>query len=299
MSNSQVINCDFNYYKPETVEEALESLKIEGAEILAGGTDLLNDIKTGEITPKALVSICGIKELDYLEFEDGLRIGPAVLMSRLEQGDRIKKKYHALYEALKSIGSVQIRNMATVGGNLCTASPGADTAPPLIVLNARVEIARKNGQGRIEKRILPLIEFFTGPKETVLEQGELLTSIMIPETGVSSGSAFMKIGRVSLDIAKINCAVYVEAEGDICKDVKIALGAVAPTPVRAFEVEKALAGKKLTLSILKKAAEMVGEDISPRDARSTAEYKRHAASILILDCMREAWKRSGSGREVK
>ncbi len=299
MSNSQVIDCDFDYYSPKTVEEALEYLKSEGVKVLAGGTDLLNDIKTGEIVPKALVSILGINELDFVEFEHGFRIGPATLLCKIEEDDRIKKKYPALCEAVNSMGGMQIRNMATLGGNLCTASPGADAAPPLIVLNAKVEVSRKNGRGEIERRTLPIEEFFTGPKKTVLEQGELLTSILIPEPDASSGSAFIKIGRVKLDIAKINCAVYVKGEGDICKNVRISLGAVAPKPVRAFNVEKALAGKKLTASLLAEAAEMVSQDISPRNARSTAVYKTQAASVLIQDTLTTAWNRSGAGREVK
>ena len=299
MSNSQVINYDFDYYSPKTVEEALENLKAGGARILAGGTDLLNYIKTGEQRPEALVYILGIKELDFLKTEIGLKIGSAALLSKIEENELIKQKYPALYEAVNSIGGVQIRNMATLVGNLCTASPGADTAPPLIALNSRVEISRRSDSGEIEQRTVPLEEFFTGPNDTVLEQGDLVTSIFIPEPYVSSGSAFIKIGRVKLDIAKINCAVYVEREDDICSKARIALGAVAPRPVRAFKVEQALAGENLTSSLLAEAAEMVSEDISPRNARSTAAYKTQAASVLIQDTLKEAWKRSGPGREVK
>ena len=293
MSNSQVITHDFDYYSPKTIEEALESLKAPGARVLAGGTDVLNEIKTGGQRPQALVYILGIRELDFLKWEHGLKIGSATLFCTLEEDERIKQTYPAIHDAVKSMGAVQIRNLATPVGNLCTASPGADSAPPLMALNARVEISRKNDRGEIERRTLPLEEFFIGPRKTVLEQGELVTTILIPGPSPSSGSAFRKIARVTLSIAKINCAVYVVREGDTCTHVRAALGGVAPKPVRAFKFEQTLAGKKLTPSSLARAAEVLSEDISPRNARSTAAYKRHAASFLIRDTLEAAWKRSG------
>lgn len=293
MSNSMVITHDFDYYGPKTIEEALQDLKAEGSRVLAGGTDVLNEIKTGGQRPKALVYILGIGDLDYLRWEDGLKIGSTTLFSTLEQDERVKQAYPGLHDAVKSMGAVQIRNMATPVGNLCTASPGADSAAPLMALNAGLEISRKNDRGEIEQRTVPLEDFFTGPRKTVLEPGELVTAILIPEPSACSGSAFRKIARVTLSIAKINCAVYVERDGDRCTRVRAALGGVAPTPVRAFTFEQALTGEKLTPSAVAGAAEMLSEDISPRNARSTAAYKTHAASFLIRDTLGEAWKRSG------
>jgi len=293
MSNSQVITHDFAYYSPKTLEEALKNLKAEGARVLAGGTDILNEIKTGWQAPEALVYILGISDLDFLDWGDGLSIGSATLWSKLEEDERVEQKYPALYDAVKSMGAVQIRNMATLTGNLCTASPGADSAPPLMVLNAQVEISRINEKGAIEKRSLALGDFFTGPRKTVLQQGELMTAISIPGPPPSSGSAFRKIARVTLSIAKINCAVYVERKGDICKVVRAALGGVAPTPVRASTFERTLTGGSLTSSSMSRAAETLAEDISPRTARSTAAYKTHAARFLIQDTLEAAWKRSG------
>lgn len=293
MSNSQVITHDFDYYGPRTVEEALESLSTEGARVLAGGTDVLNEIKTGWDTPKALVCIVGIRDLNFLSWEDGLKIGSTTTWSELEEDDQVKQKYPALYDAVKSMGAVQIRNMATLAGNLCTASPGADGAPPLIVLNAQLEITRKNDRGEIVQRAIPVEDFFAGPRKTVLKKGELVTAISIPEPSPTSNSAFKKIARVTLSIAKINCAVYIEREGDRCSDVRAAFGGVAPRPVRAFTFERALTGKKFTSSSVGQAVELVTEDISPRNARSTAAYKRHAARALLRDTLEEAWKRSG------
>lgn len=293
MSNSQVITHDFDYYSPKTIEEALESLKAPGARVLAGGTDVLNGIKTGGQRPKALVYIMGIGDLDFLKWEDGLKIGCTTLFTTLEEDEQVKEKYPGLHDAVKSMGAVQIRNLATPVGNLCTASAGADSAPPLMALNARVEISRKNKRGEIEGRTVLLEDFFNGPGKTVLQQGDLVTTILIPEPSPSSGSAFGKIARVTLSIAKINCAVYVVRDGDRCTQVRAALGGVAPTPVRAFKFEQALAGEKLTPSSLARAAEVLSEDISPRNARSTAAYKTHAASFLIRDVLEAAWKRSG------
>lgn len=293
MSNSQVITHDFDYYSPRTLEEALKDLRAEGARVLAGGTDILNEIKTGWQAPEALVYILGISDLDVLDWRDGLRIGSATLWSKLEEDDRVKEKYPALYDAVKSMGAVQIRNMATLTGNICTASPGADSASPLMALSAQVEISRMNQRGRIEKRVLALEDFFTGPRKTALEPGDLVTAISIPEPPASSGSAFRKIARVTLSIAKINCAVYVERKGKICAKVRAALGGVAPRPVRAFMFEKSLTGGELTSSSMARAAETLTEDISPRTARSTAAYKTHAARFLIQDTLEAAWKRSG------
>jgi carbon-monoxide dehydrogenase medium subunit len=293
MSNSQVITHDFGYYSPKTVAEGLESLKEEGARVLAGGTDILNEIKTGWHTPKALVYILGIGDLDLLSWEDGLRIGAATLWSRLEEDQEVSQKLPALHDAVKSMGAVQIRNMATLVGNLCTASPGADSAPPLIALNATIEISRKNKTGGIDARTLNLEDFFTGPRKTVLQPDELVTAIAIPDPAPSSGSAFRKIARVTLSIAKINCAVYVEREDGRCRLVRAALGGVAPRPVRAFHFEQALSGENLTRGVVARAAELLSEDISPRNARSTAAYKRHVARALIGDTLEIAWKRSG------
>ncbi|MBW2058090.1 MAG: xanthine dehydrogenase family protein subunit M [Deltaproteobacteria bacterium] len=293
MSNSQVITHDFDYYSPKSVTEALDILKMPGTRALAGGTDVLNEIKTGGDKPGALVYIMGIKELDFLVWEGGLKIGATTLFSTLEEDQGIREKYPALHDAVKSMGAVQIKNLATPAGNLCTASPGADSAPPLMALNAQVEISTKNEKGEIERRNVRVEDFFTGPRKTVLQPGELITAISIPEPSPESGSAFRKIARVTLSIAKINCAVYVVRDGDTCAEVRAALGGVAPKPVRASNFEKALAGQKLSESSLARAAEALSEDISPRNARSTAAYKRHAASFLIRDVFEAAWERSG------
>ena len=293
MSSSQVITSDFDYYGPRSVEEALENLRGEGTRVLAGGTDVLNEIKTGWDTPKALVYILGIRTLDFLEWQDGLKIGAATLWATLEENDQVKQKYPGLYEAVRSMGAVQIRNMATLPGNLCTASPGADSAPPLMALDAQLELNRKNDKGEIVERRVPVSEFFTGPRKTALQPGELITAISIPEPSPVSGSAFKKIARVTLSIAKINCAVYVERQDDTCTLVRAALGGVAPRPVRALTFERALTGKNYTGSSVGQAVELLNEDISPRTARSTAAYKRHAARALLQDTLEEAWKRSG------
>lgn len=294
MSNSQVIDYDFDYYQPQNIEEALEYLGREGAQVLAGGTDLLNTIKIAGQQPPSLVYIIGVKELDFIKFEKGLTIGATTLLSEIEKDDRIINQYPALAESIHSIGGTQIRNQATLAGNLCNASPGADSAPALITLKAQAEISWKSEEREIERKIIPLEKFFTGPGATILRPGELVTAILIPEAPPFAGSAFKKIARVKLDIAKINCSVYLTRDGDLCNQVRIVLGSVAPTPVRARRVEDFLEGKKLNLSLLTKATKRATEDISPiTDVRSTEAYRRELVSVIIRDTLMKAWKRSG------
>ncbi len=297
MSNSRVISCDFDYYSPATLDEALSALKT-GAQVLAGGTDLLNDIKTAGLEPRALVYVLGIEELEFIRFngrsDGGLHIGAAARLADIESHPQVVERYQALQEAVNVIGGRQIRNMATLAGNLCNGSPGADTPPPLIVLGARVEIAWKNGSGEIQRQTVSLEQFFTGPKKTVLEPGQLLTSVFIPDPPKSSGQAFRRLARVRLDVAKINCAVFLKRQGEKIVEARVAMGSVAATPVRAPSVEQALAGRKAGKVLFEKASAKVLEDILPiTDIRSTEAYRRQVAPVLVREALEEAWSRAG------
>ncbi|RKX75779.1 MAG: xanthine dehydrogenase family protein subunit M [Spirochaetes bacterium] len=298
MSSSRIITQDFDYIKAVSLGEALESLAKDGARVFAGGTDLLNKIKTARDNPKLLVDITGIEELKGFSFSEGcLLIGAAVRLSFLEDEKVITERYPALHEAIKSLGSVQIRNMATLAGNLCNASPIADTAPPLMVYDAEVEISRLHNT-RIEKRIISLKDFFTGPGQTVLQKGEMVTGVRVPEPMASSGAAFGKIARVTMDLAKVNCAVWLKREEAVVAEARIAVGGAAPVPVRVEKVEKALAGMRPSSKRISQAAALVGENLSPiSDVRSTAKYRTDTASVLIRDTFFPAWKRSG-GEEI-
>ena len=296
MSSSRVISTDFDYHMTETLEEALIQLGRAGSRILAGGTDILNRIKTGEIHPQALVCVTEIPDLKGYALRDGLWIGAACRLYELEQEPAIRHRYTALFEAIKSLGSVQIRNMATVVGNLCNGSPSADTATPLIVLRAEVEIASIGPGGKVQRRQVHLEGFFTGPGETVLLPGEIVTGIRVPEPVAGSGSAFSKINRVTMDMAKISCSVFLRKEGDKIQKIRVSIGGAAPTPVRALGVEEVLNGKVFSLETLQEACRRLEESLTPiTDVRSTREYRREVARVLVRDTFLEAWERCREG----
>jgi CO/xanthine dehydrogenase FAD-binding subunit len=182
--------------------------------------------------------------------------------------------------------------MATLAGNLCNASPGADTPPILLVLGAEVEIAGPGTPGT--SRRIPLEGFFTGPKHTILAQGEMMLAVHLPKPARASGAAFRRIARVSLDIAKINCAAWLQRDGQKIVAARVALGSVAPTPVRAPGVEAALRGEKWSAELLRAAAAGVSDDIAPiTDIRSTEEYRRRVAAVLVREALEQAWERAG------
>jgi carbon-monoxide dehydrogenase medium subunit len=198
-----------------------------------------------------------------------------------------------LHKAVRALASVQIRTMATLAGNLCNASPSADTPGPLLVLGAEVELAGLDG-GRVVHRRLPLSEFFTGPGRTVLRPGELLVGVHAPEPPPHSGSAFLKLGRVTLDMAKVSASAYLERSGSKVRAVRLAIGGAAPRPVRALAVEKALNGAAFRREAVEKAVAGVQESISPiDDVRSTAEYRRLMAPVVLRDAISAAWHRAG------
>jgi CO/xanthine dehydrogenase FAD-binding subunit len=293
MSSTRVISLDFEGVVAGTLEQALEALNQEGAYVLAGGTDLVNNLKTNALKPHRLVYVLTIPELRRIDIEDGhLAIGAAARLSEVETDPRVLSRFPALAEAVNVIGGTQIRNLATLAGNICNASPGADTPPILLALDAEVEICWAGGG--LQSRRLPLGGFFTGPKKTVLKQGQMVSRVSLPLPGQHSGAAFRRLARVSLDIAKINCAAYIEREGDRVREARVALGSVAPTPVRAPTIEAALSGQSYDQGLFRQAAGLVEEDIAPiDDVRSTAEYRRQIASLLVREALQEAWKRSG------
>jgi len=309
MSNSRVLSYDFEYSQPATLENALDLIKKKGSRIIAGGSDLLVQMKTGGVEPQALVNILGLRELDFISLDgkgndkesgNGLEIGAAAQLYKIEENDQIQRNYTALFEAVKCIGSTQIRNMATMVGNICNASPGADTLPPLIVFGAEVVIRSLSGQGGIAERRVAAADFCTGPGTTVLTEGEMVTAIVIPPVtpgaavSEGSGSAFKKLSRVTLDLAKISCALCLERQGELCTSVRIAIGAAAPTVIRARLVEEALTGKKITKKMLSESAGLVTGNISPiTDIRSTSQYRNQVAPVLVADTFEQAWQRSG------
>jgi carbon-monoxide dehydrogenase medium subunit len=220
------------------------------------------------------------------------------LLYRLEEDRRLAERYAALHEAVLSLASVQIRNMATLAGNLCNASPGADTAGPLLALGAEVEIAGLR-DGRLTRRRLPLEEFFTGPGLTALQPGELLVEVRVPQPPPDSGSAFFKLGRVTLDITKVSASAYLERQGRTIQTARLAVGAAAPRPVRALPVEQALTGKTFSRMTVEQAVRRLADSIAPiGDVRSTEAYRRDMAGVLARDAILAAWRRAGGEVEA-
>ncbi len=291
MSDSRVITKGFAYFTAKTIEEAVSFLSEYGgqAKVIAGGTDLLVGIKLGTIKPDYLINIKTIEEIDgQEESKDGFRIGAGCTFHQLETSPLVKDRFEALHEAAQSVSSIQIKNMGTIGGNLCNASPASDCAPALLVLGARIKI-RKLGA----EREMPLEDFFVGPGETVLSEDEILTGIELPLFSNGIGSAFRKISRVSADLAKINAAVFIERNGDLCKECRIALGSVAKTPLRTKEAESMLQEERFGQSLVEMVAQKASEEISPiTDLRSTEEYRREVAKVIIRTALVKAWERA-------
>ena len=292
--NTHIVPVRFTYHSPETLEEVLELLsRYRGeARVLMGGTDLLVKMKMRALEPSHIISLRKVRELDYIEFDDqGVRIGAGTRLRTIEKSEEIRERFPALWEAVRVIGSVQIRNMGTIGGNLCNASPAADTAPPLIVYGAEAVIVGPRGERRVRVE-----EFFKGPGKTVLEPDELLREVFIPYVD-DAGSVFLRLTRTSMDIAKISIAVAAWFRDAEITDCRIALGAVAPTPIRIPRAEEFLRGRRISMETLDQAGRIVSEDIKPiTDARSTAWYRRAVARVLTRDAFTIAWHRFESRR---
>jgi len=290
MTNTNILIQDFEYLEPKTIEEAAQYLAKHGerARVISGGTDLLVKMKMGELHPRILINISRIPALRYLIEEKGLRVGALTTFRDLEKSPTIKGKYTALFEAARSVSSVQIKTMGTIGGNLCHGSPAADSAPPLIVLGGKVKLV-ENGS----ERILPVEDFFVGPGQTVLSPKEILVEIWIPGSAVGMGSSFLKMGRVAADLSKVSVAVAMVREGDVCKDCRIAMGAVAKIPLRTKEGEAILNGKRVTEVLIERASQEVSKEIQPiTDLRSTAWYRKEVAKVMTRNAIRTAWKRA-------
>lgn len=270
----------FNYLEATTIKEAVSWLgKYDGkARIMAGGTDLLVQIRNKAIKPEYVVDIGYIPKLDYIEYDakQGLKIGALTTIRALEKSDKLQRRYPVLAQAAGLLGSMAIRNVATIGGNLCNAAPSADNAPSLIGLSAKARIIGPDGE-----RVVPLEGFCTGPGCTVFKRGELLVEIQVPVPPAGTKGVYLKHGRSAVDLAVVGVAVIVVLEGGICRDIKVVLGAVAPTPLRAKKAEGILMGKKMEVGLIEKAAQVASEEARPiTDVRASAEYRREMVKVL-------------------
>ncbi len=292
-SNTRLLLPEFEYVKPKTKTEALQLLdqyRDKDTRILAGGTDLITKMKTGALSASRLIHVRDIKELSGArQIDSALHIGAVTTLADLERLPEVKSVYSALYEALRSMAAPAVRNMATIGGNLCNGSPAADTAPALMVLGTVCTLSSLTGERRMK-----LSEFFVAPGRTALLPGEMLTELAVEGVRPGSGSCFLKIGRVSADIAKVNIAVYLERDGDRITDCRLAAGSVGPTPLLLDSVASLLKGSRISQQMLSEAGRMVEDAISPiTDARSTQEYRKAISCILAEEAIKAAWVRSG------
>ncbi len=281
----------FEYYRPGSLEELLELIdRLSDYRIIAGGSDLLNDMRIGRYRPRAVVDINGVRELDYIVNEGSVvRIGALARLQRLLESSVIREKTPLLYEAVYNMASWQIRCRATIGGNLCNASPAADTAPPLLAYDAELVLASVNGE-----RVVKAREFFRGPRETVLERNEVLKEVRVPVYS-GWGWCFSKFGRRnSFTLSIVSVAVLLSVEDNVFKDIRVALGSVAPRPVRAASVEEALRGRNVSVDVIEEASRLVVNDISPiSDVRASEWYRRKLSIVLVRDSIVKALERIG------
>jgi carbon-monoxide dehydrogenase medium subunit len=268
----------YDYHRPSTVKEALELLAATpGAKLILGGTDLMVQMKKQRgLRPPALVSLRAIDSLhDIVDQDNALRIGAAAPLAEIAAHASLGPTFPALAQAIDVIGSSQIRNVATLAGNLCNASPGADSAPPLLVHEARVELQSRGGSREIALR-----DFFRGPGETALEPGEILTAVIVPHPAKGARSIFLRKGRVTMDLAVASVAVLLELDEDVCQRARIAAGAVAPVPLRLEKTESILEGSTLDPDTIARAAAAASAEVSPiTDVRSTEEYRRELVGV--------------------
>lgn len=267
----------FEYFKPHNLSEAVQFLERESnSYVLAGGTDLMILLRRNLINAEHIVDIKSLPEtaaFDYVE-GTGLTIGAAVVVNRVVDSEVVKVKYPALNQAAASLASYQLRNRATVVGNICNASPGADLPPSLLVYEAVVNIAGPQGV-----RQVPLHQFFTGVKRTVLQPGELVVSVQLPEPGEGDKSIYLRQARLKgHDLATVGVASRIKPDG------KVAIGicAVAPTPLRLFALEDKINARGLSQESIEWAADEIKEHIRPiSDVRSSAAYRLQMASALL------------------
>ena len=280
----------FEYHEPDSIQEAADILYRYGdeAKIIAGGIDLLPKMRTGSISANCLVSIRNITDLSYFRYDDvsGLEFGAMTTLQFLDTSSELKEEYPAIREAIHQITSVQSKYMGTAVGNLCVATPGSDVAPALMAYGAELLIAGPEGTRREE-----LCVFYPGKNKTTLKRGEFVTGVCIPAHEKRTGAAFINRVRTHADIAKITLTVVVTLEGDICKEARIALGAVAPTPVRAKKAEGMLIGHVASDELAREASRAVVESMNPSSGlRSTKEYRTEVTPILAERALHKAFE---------
>ena len=279
----------YEYMAPVTIEEAVGLLAEHNgkAKVIAGGTDLVLQMRNKIKKAEYVIDISGIPTLDYIKYDkkQGLSIGALTTVRDVEKSTELAQKYPVLCQAAGRLGSVAIRNVGTIGGNLCNASPSAENAPALIGLSAKIKIAGPN-----DERVIPVEDFFVGPGQTVLKNEEVMTEIQVPTPQPNTVGVYLKHAiRGSIDLAIVGVAVIAELDGKFCRDIKIVLGAVGPTPMRARGAEEIVNGNKIDNAVIEKCAQAASEESRPiTDVRASAEYRKEMVKVLVKNGINEA-----------
>lgn len=291
--NSRFLESEFDYVKPVSLNEAVTFMsENKNVRVFAGGTDLIVKMKMDAIPDiDFMLDINAIDELKRIkrDAENDLVIGAATKLTAIEKNPEVAEHYLALKEAISKMASISIRNMGTIGGNFCNASPVADTVGPVICFNGQVELTGIKGT-----RLVNAEKFFTAPGVNVREKEELMTAVVLPPEADNTGSAFIKFGRVASDIAKISLTTVIVRDGNKIKSCRIAMGSVAATPLFLKDISESLTGKEMTAELIKETAETISATIKPiTDTRTTAEYRKQTAIVIAEEALAVAWERSG------
>ena len=286
----------FEYLQPRTLAQALSLLAEHGgsARVMAGGTDLIPQLKKREIpVPRYVIDLKRIKGLDSLTFtaQEGLKIGALTTIAAIENSSRVRADFYPLYQAAASMASPQVRNRGTFAGNICSAVPSADSAPALLALDGWVRLASAGGERRVALDL-----FFEGPRKTVVAEDEVLVEIVVPQMPRGSRGTYLKLSpRHSMDLATVGVAVVATCEDGVVRDIRIALGAVAPTPVRAPIAEAMLRGKKATQELLDEASHNAVSQCDPiDDHRASREYRCDMVYAMTRRALRQVLLEGGN-----
>ena len=285
----------FELVLPESLDDCVKALARHGSEakLLAGGTDLLPQMKNALLKPAVVIDLSGVSRLRAIESGNGqgLKVGAAVTARTLELDRSVRSRFLSLAESGALVGSVQVRNLATLGGNLCNAAPSADMAPPLLALDAEAVITGPKGERRV-----PIAAFFTGVRHTVLAPDEILVELAMPAPGAHSGGNYLRhTPRRELDIAVVGVASQLTLANGVCTKARIALAAVAPVPLRATPAEQALEGQAVTPERIARAADLAVEAARPiSDQRGSADFRRHLVRVLTRRTLTTALARASA-----
>ena len=282
----------FEYFEPETVQEAIKLLSKNGekARILAGGIDLIPRMRKRKIDADVLIHIQKIPELNSLSMDEekGLHFGAMTSLHTLELSRDVREIYPIFYEAIHQIASVQAKCMGTAVGNLCVATPASDIATAMMALGAELEITGNDGV-----RTEPIENFYVDYLKTSLGKGEMVTGVTLPTPAAGSGTGFLNLVRTKGDIAKVSVAVAVTLSNGVCREARISLGAVAPTVFRAAKAEAALQGQKPGADVVRMAADTASKETRTiTDVRSDGGYRREMTAVLVRRALEKALERA-------